>query len=207
MCIRDSTYEVELTVTDPGNLTASKPVTITVTDVNDAPVFPQANPTFSATENQSTVGTLFATDAEVRGVVAVSAYRHSLFIDANGSLWAMGENGSGQLGDGSHLDRSTPVKVVDDSVSAIAAGEAHSLFLKTDGSLWAMGLNSSGQLGDGTTTTRSTPVKVVDGNVTAIAAGFSHSLFLKKDGSLWACLLYTSPSPRDATLSRMPSSA
>ena len=23
----------------------------------------------------------------------------------------------------------------------------------------------------------------------------------------WACLLYTSPSPRDATLSRMPSSA
>ena len=24
---------------------------------------------------------------------------------------------------------------------------------------------------------------------------------------VWACLLYTSPSPRDATLSRMPSSA
>ena len=26
-------------------------------------------------------------------------------------------------------------------------------------------------------------------------------------GRLWTCLLYTSPSPRDATLSRMPSSA
>ena len=26
-------------------------------------------------------------------------------------------------------------------------------------------------------------------------------------GKLWSCLLYTSPSPRDATLSRMPSSA
>ena len=26
-------------------------------------------------------------------------------------------------------------------------------------------------------------------------------------GSIWTCLLYTSPSPRDATLSRMPSSA
>ena len=26
-------------------------------------------------------------------------------------------------------------------------------------------------------------------------------------GSLWACLLYTSPSPRDGLLSRMPSSA
>ena len=27
------------------------------------------------------------------------------------------------------------------------------------------------------------------------------------DAAAWACLLYTSPSPRDATLSRMPSSA
>ena len=27
------------------------------------------------------------------------------------------------------------------------------------------------------------------------------------DGASYACLLYTSPSPRDATLSRMPSSA
>ena len=29
----------------------------------------------------------------------------------------------------------------------------------------------------------------------------------KKVLDLWGCLLYTSPSPRDATLSRMPSSA
>ena len=27
------------------------------------------------------------------------------------------------------------------------------------------------------------------------------------NGLVWCCLLYTSPSPRDATLSRMPSSA
>ena len=30
---------------------------------------------------------------------------------------------------------------------------------------------------------------------------------VKKVGEDWDCLLYTSPSPRDATLSRMPSSA
>ena len=30
---------------------------------------------------------------------------------------------------------------------------------------------------------------------------------IKKDNKEWFCLLYTSPSPRDATLSRMPSSA
>ena len=29
----------------------------------------------------------------------------------------------------------------------------------------------------------------------------------RRDGSAWLCLLYTSPSPRDGLLSRMPSSA
>ena len=29
----------------------------------------------------------------------------------------------------------------------------------------------------------------------------------ERDNSYWVCLLYTSPSPRDSTLSRMPSSA
>ena len=36
--------------------------------------------------------------------------------------------------------------------------------------------------------------------------GYYDSVELKMDG-IWGCLLYTSPSPRDATLSRMPSSA
>ena len=31
--------------------------------------------------------------------------------------------------------------------------------------------------------------------------------YTQRDIDTWACLLYTSPSPRDATLSRMPSSA
>ena len=30
---------------------------------------------------------------------------------------------------------------------------------------------------------------------------------LKKSGQAWICLLYTSPSPRDRSVSRMPSSA
>ena len=33
------------------------------------------------------------------------------------------------------------------------------------------------------------------------------TLFISLDAYAWICLLYTSPSPRDATLSRMPSSA
>ena len=43
----------------------------------------------------------------------------------------------------------------------------------------------------------------------AVEDAFCNTLCNNKDGftSLLACLLYTSPSPRDATLSRMPSSA
>ena len=32
-------------------------------------------------------------------------------------------------------------------------------------------------------------------------------LVIRKKNEVYVCLLYTSPSPRDATLSRMPSSA
>ena len=38
-------------------------------------------------------------------------------------------------------------------------------------------------------------------------AGYAAITWPKEYGGLGGCLLYTSPSPRDATLSRMPSSA
>jgi alpha-tubulin suppressor-like RCC1 family protein/cyclophilin family peptidyl-prolyl cis-trans isomerase len=116
---------------------------------------------------------------------AISAgLNHSIFLKTEGTVWATGYNGSGQLGDGSTSSRSTPVQVLS-GVSAISAGHVHSLFLKTDGTLWATGRNVEGQLGDGSTTNRNTPVQVLSG-VSAISAGETHSLFLKTDGTVWA---------------------
>ena len=111
---------------------------------------------------------------------------HSLFLKGDGSLWAMGVNANGQLGDGTFSTASRPELVVASNVTAIAAGEYHSLFLQSDGSLWAMGANANGQLGDGTYNTANLPELIMASNVTAIAAGGYHSLFLKSDGSLWA---------------------
>ena len=96
------------------------------------------------------------------GVQAIAAWDHTLYVDANGSLWAAGNNGYGPLGDGTDVHRSGFLKVVDGNVSAVAAGGNHTLFLKSDGSLWAMGRNEYGQLGDGTSSGRKTPVQVVD---------------------------------------------
>jgi alpha-tubulin suppressor-like RCC1 family protein len=130
--------------------------------------------------------------------VAAGAY-HSLFLKGDGSLWAMGYNYFGELGNGTYNNTNRPEQIVPSNVTAIAAGAYHSLILKSDGSLWAMGFNEDGELGDGTYNNTNRPEMIMASNVTAIAAGAYHSLFLKSDGSLWAMGLNNSGQLGDGT--------
>src|SRR5438477_5902034 len=109
-----------------------------------------------------------------------------MFLKSDGSLWGMGRNDYGPLGDGTTNNISTPEQIVSSNVVAIAAGLYHSLFLKANGSLWVMGWNFLGQLGNGTTNNISMPEQIVASNVVAIAGAEYHSLYIKSDGSLWA---------------------
>jgi alpha-tubulin suppressor-like RCC1 family protein len=97
---------------------------------------------------------------------------HSLFLKNDGSLWAMGYNNCGQLGDGTYNNTNRPEQIVAGGVTAITAGGFHSLFLKSDGSLWAMGDNSDGQLGDGTTDNcnynTNRPEQIVAGSIVTV---------------------------------------
>ncbi|MCL2503242.1 MAG: cell wall-binding repeat-containing protein [Coriobacteriia bacterium] len=119
---------------------------------------------------------------------------HSLGIRDDGSLLAWGDNGAGQLGDGTWEGKSAPTLIGDATDwKAVSAGGgnffagAHSLALKEDGSLWAWGANNYGQLGDGTWEGKSTPVRIGSAaDWKAIGTGNFHSLALKNDGSLWA---------------------
>jgi hypothetical protein len=116
--------------------------------------------------------------------------RHTIALKADGSIWAWGYNGHGQLGDGTtNFNSNPPVHVgTGNDWSAISAGQYHTIALKTDGSLWAWGSNVYGQLGNGTNTNSNAPVRV--GTATdywvAISAGLRHTIALKIDGSIWA---------------------
>ena len=103
-------------------------------------------------------------------------------------MWATGSNGFGELGDGTNVNKNTPVQVSGlNGITAFAAGFYHSLFLKNDGTVWATGLNTNGQLGDGSNTNRNSPVQLSSlSGITAIEVGAEHSLFLKNDGTVWA---------------------
>ena len=121
-------------------------------------------------------------------VVAVAAgWSHVLFLKNDGMLWALGNNRSGELGNGLTNNTLIPVTVASNVVT-VAAGYEHSLFVTKDGTLWGMGWNGFGQLGNGTNTgltPNPTPLRITN-NVVVVAAGFWHSLFLKTDGTLWA---------------------
>ena len=122
------------------------------------------------------------------GISAVSGGGdHTMYIKAGGTLWAMGYNLFGQLGDGTMTHRSSAVQVAT-GVASVAAGRVHTMYVETDGTLWAMGYKGNGQLGDGKDANvefRRTPVRVATG-VASVAAGADHTMYVKTDGTLWA---------------------
>jgi alpha-tubulin suppressor-like RCC1 family protein len=72
---------------------------------------------------------------------------HALALRGDGSVWAWGWNGDGQLGDGSVAARAAPVPVAGlAGVTQVAAGERFSLARRSDDTLWGWGWTDNGQL-------------------------------------------------------------
>jgi alpha-tubulin suppressor-like RCC1 family protein len=109
--------------------------------------------------------------------------QHACGLRPTGEVRCWGNNAGGQLGDGTTVNRYTPVVVSGLSGALkITAGESHTCALISGGSVKCWGQNTNGQLGDGTNTQRLTPV-AVSGITTAIAisAGRLHTCALLAD--------------------------
>ncbi|MCA1654897.1 MAG: hypothetical protein LC635_00165 [Pseudonocardiaceae bacterium] len=131
------------------------------------------------------------------GTFVAAGGGHSLVVRADGTLVTWGFNDRGQLGDGTTIDRNSPVRAAVTGVRSVAAAYHHTTVLLTDGTVRAFGMNDRGQLGDGTTKD-STAVVTVRGldNVVALAATggggdedpgeAGHNLALRADGTVWA---------------------
>ena len=107
-------------------------------------------------------------------------------LKSDGTVWAWGINSSGQLGDGTLVERTRPVQTTGlTNVVGIAGGNFYGAAVKSDGTVWIWGEDGAftGNFGSRHTT----PIQVGGiENVTAIAAGSQHLLMLKSDKTLWS---------------------
>jgi len=134
--------------------------------------------------------------------LASSGSNSTLFygaIKTDGTLWLWGSNSSGQLGDNTAIQRSSPVQTVSGGTnwSSVSVGNTGTAAIKTDGTLWTWGNNSDGRLGDNTTISKSSPVQTIAGGTNwsqvsvggGFGAGGSSSSptigAIKTDGTLW----------------------
>jgi len=119
--------------------------------------------------------------------VAAGVY-HSLAVSSTGTLWGWGQNGCGQLGQGTTtLLCCSPVSVGSSSWSAISAGCDFSAAIRSDGALFTWGFNC-GAIGDNTftgLTHRSSPVQIGTNSWSAVSAGTVIVHAIRSDGTLW----------------------
>lgn len=112
----------------------------------------------------------------------------SVALRDDGTIWGWGSNRYGNIGDGTIVGKSSPVRIGTMSDwRYITINDESAFAINESNELWAWGDNTAGALGLGDTIHRSSPVQV--GTLTdwcTVDNYHGHGFGIKTDGSLWA---------------------
>jgi len=123
----------------------------------------------------------------LENIISVSCgHYHSLACDSSGNCYAWGDNfynssaTQGQLGDGTIVNKTTPIRVLGvggsgylTNIIQVAAKPHSSQALSSSGHVYCWGTNQFGECGDGTETNRLTPVQVIGVGGTGYLSGIT----------------------------------
>jgi len=139
-----------------------------------------------------------------------TGYYNHYAVNTSGELFTWGNNGDGQLGDGTKTARSSMVQVAGTTWAAAAGGDAHTIALRTDGTIWGWGNGGDGRTWHNTRTNYSSPVQgvgstewwgpradvsIADGWEAGMETkkmfgdnqGYWSSMCITEDGEAWGC--------------------
>lgn len=116
----------------------------------------------------------------------VSGAHHNCLLTRGGTMKCWGSNWAGQLGDGTTIQRNSPVDVIglNDGVTGVSAGVSNTCVTTSGGGAKCWGSNDHGQIGDGSTIDRSVPAEVsgLGSGVSAVSVGWRHACARTADG-------------------------
>ncbi len=108
-------------------------------------------------------------------------------VDVAGAAWCLGQNPTGQLGNGTTVSSTaSAVRVAGGlAFNAVSVG-GHSCGIASDGAAWCWGQGDNAQLGNDSNTGSTVPVQVA-GALTfqSISAGLLHTCGISADGRAW----------------------
>lgn len=115
----------------------------------------------------------------------------------DGTIWSWGEGALGRLGDGTTVDKSSPVQIGSltdwsdgiqsyENNARVSIGNRNSLIIKSDGTMWSWGNFYKGAGGDGTTVDKSSPVQIGSTKIwVTCKAGTGCCIAIDSDGKLY----------------------